>query len=172
MKARGDAKLKTLPDALQERFFQELRTTSIEKALAWLSTNHGVESSPAAASEFFRWYPRTGWLKRSASFAEELQATLRKLPELQVTAEQASAVAQVAFEMQAAQDRDASLFLALNKGKIKRAELQLKAEAQALRLRQYEDKIRTARESLEKAKAKGGISKETIELIEQQLKLL
>lgn len=172
MKARGDAKLKTLPDALQERFFQELRTTSIAKALEWLKQHHGVESSPSAASEFFRWYPRVGWLKKSASFAEELKATVKALPELKITADQASAVAQVAFEIQAAQDKDASLFLALHKGKIKKAELQLKAEAQSLRLRQYEDKIRHAREALEKARTKGGISPDTLKLIEEQLRLL
>lgn len=171
-KPRGDAKLKTLPDALQEKLFQTLRHTTAEKSAAWLLAEHGVETSTGSLSEFFAWYPRTGWLKQSASFASDLQATIKQLPKLKINAEQASAVAQVAFELQAAKNQDPELFLALQKGKLRSVETRIKEEAQALKVRQYEDKITVARASLEKAKSKGGISAETLSLIEQQLKLL
>lgn len=117
-KPRGDAKLKTLPDALQETLWQLLRRTTAEKAAAWLAKTHEVQTSAGALSEFFSWYPRAGWLKQSAAFATNLEATLRKLPELKITAEQASQVAQASFEIQAAQNRDPELFLALQKGKL------------------------------------------------------
>ena len=117
-KPRGDAKLKTLPDALQEELWQFLRRTTAEKAAAWLEKTHGVATSAGALSEFFSWYPRTGWLKQSANFASNLEATIRKLPELRISAEQASEIAQVSFEIQAAQNRDSELFLALQKGKL------------------------------------------------------
>lgn len=171
-KPRGDAKLKTLPDALQEQLWQLLRRTTVEKATVWLKTTHGVETSAAALSQFFSWYPRQATLRSAASFADQLKATVAKLPELAVTADQAASIAQVAFEIQAAQDKDPKLFIDLQYLKTKKAELALKAQAQDLRLRQYEEKIEKARESLEKAKSKGGISKETLALIEQQLKLL
>lgn len=128
MKARGDAKLKTLPDALQERFFQELRTTSIAKALEWLRQNHGIDSSASAASEFFRWYPRVALLRQSASMADELKDTIKKLPELRITADQAAAIAQTAFEIQAARDRDPGLFAALRKGELETQRLRLERE--------------------------------------------
>lgn len=112
-KPRGDAKLKTLPDALQEELFQLLRRTTADKSALWLLEKHGVKTSAGALSEFFSWYPRSGWLKQSASFADSLQAQIKNLPALKVTADQAAQVAQVAFELQAAQDRDPKLFLAL-----------------------------------------------------------
>jgi hypothetical protein len=128
VKARGDAKLKTLPDALQEELFQKLRRTSVAKALAWLKETHGVSSSPAAASEFFSWYPRSCTLRRAASTSEELRDTLKKLPELKVTAEQAAKIAQVNFEIQAARDRDPALFAALRRGELEAERLRLERE--------------------------------------------
>ncbi|MBA4136757.1 MAG: hypothetical protein C0518_05520 [Opitutus sp.] len=128
MKVRSDSKLKTLPDALQEAFFQKLRSTSVAKALAWLAEKHDVQSSPAAASEFFSWYPRSCTLRMAASTSTQLEQTLRKMPELKVTAEQAAKVAQINFEIQAAQDRDPALFTALRRGELESQRLQLERE--------------------------------------------
>ncbi len=114
-KQRGDAVLKNMGDRLMEEFFQVLRTTTQDAALAWLLKEHGIKSSTRACSEFFVWYPRQGRLKQIANFAHDLETTIKKLPELKITAEQASDVAQVAFEIRAAQDNDAELFLALKK---------------------------------------------------------
>lgn len=127
-KPRGDAKLKTLPDALQAELFQLLRSTTNEKAAAWLEKVHGVTTSAGALSEFFSWYPRQGWLKQSASFADSLSATIAKLPQLKISAAAAQEVAQVAFELQAAQDRDPKLFAMLYKGKVTKATLELERE--------------------------------------------
>lgn len=124
-KPRGDAKLKTLPDALQEELFQRLRRTSAVKVIAWLQEKHAVKTSAGSLSDFFSWYPRSGWLKQSAAFATDLEATIKKLPELQITAEKAAQVAQVAFEIQAAQNRDPELFLALRKNAHDSATLRL-----------------------------------------------
>lgn len=127
-KPRGDAKLKTLPDALQEKLWQVLRRTTNEKAIAWLKEEHGVDTSPSALSEFFSWYPRQATLRTAASTSDELASTLRKLPELKVTAEQAARIAQVNFEIQAARDRDPALFAALRKGELEAERLRLERE--------------------------------------------
>jgi hypothetical protein len=124
-KPRGDAKLKTLPDALQEALWQFLRQTTAEKAAAWLMAEHGVKTSTGALSEFFAWYPRTGWLKQSAAFASDLEATIKKLPELRISAEQASQVAQVSFEIQAAQNRDPELYGMLGRAALEKRRLEL-----------------------------------------------
>lgn len=131
-KPRGDAKLKTLPDALQEQLWQYARRNTIEKTLAWLAEKHGVVSSARALSEFFSWYPRTALVRQSENFATSFEKTLRKLPELKITGEQASQLAEVAFEIQAAQDRDPALFLALQKGKANREKLRLEERRVAL----------------------------------------
>lgn len=124
-KPRGEAILKNLPDALQERLWQFARRNTGAKTCAWLMENHGVKVSEATLSVWFSWYPRSLTLRMAASSASELEATLRKLPELKISAEQATQVAAVSFELQAAQDRDADLFMALQKGKLERARLAL-----------------------------------------------
>lgn len=171
-KPRGDAKLKTLPDALQEALFQVLRSTTAEKAAAWLLKDHGVKTSAGALSEFFSWYPLSRRLEQAASFADQLRDQLLKLPDLNLDAAKLSQVAQVAFEARAVQEQDSELYVALKKRRQKDAELALSESKHALALKQYEEKISAARSSLEKAKSKGGLSKETLALIEEQLKLL
>jgi len=171
-KPRPDAKLMTLPDALQEELYQLLRRTTLEKAKAWLADNHEVDTSTGSLSKFFSWYPQSAWLKHSADFADQLKASMEKLPALAGKAQEISAIAQAAFEIQAAQDRNAPLHLALVKRRQKDTELALKREHQDLAVRQYEEKISAARDALEKARSRGGLSAETRELIEQQLKLL
>jgi len=127
-KPRGDAKLKTLPDALQEELFQLLRRTTGEKAAAWLLEKHSVKTSAGALSEFFSWYPRSSTLRRAAESSDQLAAQLRKMPELKLAAADAARIAQVNFEIQAAQDRDPALFTALRKGELETARLQLERE--------------------------------------------
>lgn len=127
-KARGDSKLKMLPDALQEELFQFLRRHTQEKTLAWLLEKHALSSSGPALSGFFDWYPRSLTLRMAAASADQLARTLTKIPELKIKAEQARQVAQISFEIQAAQDRDPALFSALRKGELESARLTLERE--------------------------------------------
>lgn len=127
-KTRNDAKLKTLPDALQEELWQRLRRTSYAKAIAWLQEQHGIKSSERALSEFYSWYPRSCTLRIAANTSDQLAATLAKMPELKLTADNARRVAQVNFEIQAAQDRDPVLFASLRKGELEQSRLELERE--------------------------------------------
>lgn len=127
-KPRGDATLKKLPDALQEELWQHLRKNTQEKTLSWLDTTHGVCTSARALTEFYSWYPRSLTLRMAAATSDQLEHTLKKMPELKVTAEQARAVAMINFEIQAAQDRDPALFTALRKGELETQRLQLERE--------------------------------------------
>lgn len=171
-KPRGDAKLKTLPDALQEELFQLLRRTTAEKAAAWLLEKHAVKTSAGSLSEFFSWYPRSGWLKQASNFSDTLQATLKNLPALKVTAAEAEQIAQVNFEILAAQNRDPDLFMALQHGKLKKAELALKESKHRLALEQSEEKRASAKAKLEGLKSKGGLSAETLKQIEEAAAIL
>jgi hypothetical protein len=127
-KPRGDAKLKTLPDALQEKLFQYLRRHTAEKTVQWLKEEHAVATSAGALSVFFSWYPRSCTLRTAARTSDELAAQLKKMPELKLAAADAARIAQVNFEIQAAQDRDPALFAALRKGELETARLQLERE--------------------------------------------
>lgn len=127
-KPRGDAVLKTLGDALQEELFQQLRVTSQVKTLAWLQEQHGIKSSPAALTKFFDWYPRQGWLKQSASIASQIGSAIKEVPALKEQAAAASEVAQVSFEILAAQNRDSGFFMALQRERREERRLQLDRE--------------------------------------------
>jgi hypothetical protein len=128
-KARGDAVLKTQPDALQEAIWQYLRKNTQAKTLEWLQEKHGIAlKSGSTLTEFFDWYPRSCMLRTAASVSNQLEATLKKMPEMQEAAKNASKVAQVNFEIMAAQDRDPALFAALRKGELENERLRLERE--------------------------------------------
>lgn len=114
-KPRADAKLKTLPDALQEDLYQVLRRTSQEKVIAMLKDKHGIETSAGALTEFFSWYPRSQSLRNAASFADQFLAQAQKLPEFKGNIAELQRAAEVLFQIQAAQDRDPKLFVELMK---------------------------------------------------------
>ena len=88
-KARGDAILKTLGDGLQEELYQYLRHHTQEATLTWLREKQGIVSSPRALSEFWAWYPRSCVLRAAERTSNQLEATLKKLPQLKISAEHA-----------------------------------------------------------------------------------
>jgi hypothetical protein len=171
-KPRADAKLKTLPPEIQEAIFKLLQRASYAKAVGMIRQQFDVETSPAGLSAFFSWYPFSRRLEQHATLADQIKQQIAANPALGLDAEKVTAIAQIAFEAQAVQEQDPTLYIGLRKLRQKDADLALQSKNQELRLKQYEDKISAAKASLEKAKGKGGVSKETLELIEQQLKLL
>jgi len=172
MKPRSDSKLKTLPTEVQGKIYALLAKVSYQKAVGLIAKEFGVITSAGALSGFYSWYPLSRRIEQSRTFADELKKTLASNPQLNLDADKLSTVGQVAFEMKALEEQDTELFVSLRKLRHKDADLALQAKSTDLRLKQYEDKIAAARENLEKAKSKGGLDPTTIELIEQQLKLL
>lgn len=120
--------MKTLPDALQEELFQQLRRTTNDKVIQWLHDTHAISSSGAALSKFFSWYPRQGWLKQSVSIADQLKAAVAQLPKLREDAKTVGEIAQVNFEILAAQNRDSDFYLALQRERRDERRLQLERE--------------------------------------------
>lgn len=171
-KPRGDAKLKTLPDAQQLEIYELLRVKRGVEVKAYIAEKLGVETSVGALSDFYHWYPLTRRIEQAKSFASQLREDLQKLPDLQMDADKLSQIAQVAFEARAVQDQDSELYVALRKRRQKDAELALQESKHKLELEKYQEKISAAKQSLERAKSKGGLSADTLKLIEEQLKLL
>ena len=91
---------------------------------------------------------------------------------LKLNAEQVSIAGQIAFEQLALDAGNLDGFINLRKLRLKEQDQSLAKAALELKVKQYEDKISAARASLEKAKSKGGLNKTTLELIEEQLRLL
>ncbi len=127
-KPRGEAILKNLPDALQEELWQRARRTTFAKAAAWLREKHEISVAESTLSVWFSWYPRSLTLRSAAATSSQLEETLKKLPQLKITAEQAREVATVSFEIQAAQDRDPALFNLLGRGRLEAERLQLEKD--------------------------------------------
>lgn len=118
-KPRGEAILKNLPDALQEELWQVARRTTYPKAIAWLKEKHEITITEGPLSKWFGWYPRSLTLRMAAETSSQLEQTILKMPELKIAAAQAREVAQASFEIQAARDRDAKLFLDLGELRLK-----------------------------------------------------
>lgn len=127
-KPRGDSILKNLPDALQEQLFQFLRRNTQEKTVAWLKETHGIATSAPTLTRFFDWYARQGWLKQSVSIADQLKAEFAKLPQLRKDAQTVGEIAQVSFEILAAQNRDPKFFLELTRERREERRLALERE--------------------------------------------
>jgi hypothetical protein len=172
MKPRSDSKLKTLPTEVQAKVYALLAKVSYQKAVGLIAKEHGIATSVGALSAFYSWYPLSRRIEQSRSFADELKKTLASNSQLDLNAEKLSQVAQAAFEIQAVQEQDTGLFVSLRKLRQKDLDLAQQAQNTNLRLKQYEDKMSAMRANLEKAKSKGGLDQSTLELIEQQLKLL
>jgi len=170
-KARGDSKLKTLPPAVQAELFTQCQGKGgYDAARAWLLAEHDVKTSAGSLSNFFGWYPFS--LSRTASYAQQFEAEIAKLPDMAGKAAQLSQIGQVGFEMLAMQSNDLEGYATLKKLRLKEEEQSISRDTLNLKVRQYEEKIAAARSSLEKAKSKGGVSADTLKLIEEQLKLL
>lgn len=127
-KKRGDTVLLELGDAAQEELFQFLRRNTLKKTVKWLQETHDISVGTTTLSDFYQWYPRACTLRAASRTSSELEDTLKRLPQIKVSADQAKQVAQVAFEIQASQDRDPKLYAALRKGEIERERLALERE--------------------------------------------
>ena len=171
-KPRGDAKLKTLPAEQQAALFLLLQQKRADEVKALIAKDPGVQTSTGALSEFYHWYPLSRRLEQAANFADQLKEQLKKLPDLDLDAEKLSAVAQMAFEARAVQEQDSELFIALRKRRQKDTELMLKAENQAMRIKQFEENSAKAKAKLEGLKSKGGLSAETLKQIEEAAAIL
>lgn len=71
-KPRADSKLKTLPFAQQEQVFALCQTMSYAAVRSAVRQKFGLDTSEAALSAFYRWYPTARRLEDAAGTADEL----------------------------------------------------------------------------------------------------
>lgn len=195
-KVRPEAKIKTLAEEVQATLW-ELLTTAMEgkdkpmtyvEARAWLLADHGVETSNAALSDWYSWYGLRLRTERKKAVIEQAQMDLAKADPTK-TLEELQAFGQVLFTVGSIETQDAKVFTAVYRASEKaatrrqakeqaEADRELRKEALSLDARKLallEEKAKRLDELESKAKelrSGGGLTPETLEMLEKQLKLL
>jgi len=119
-KPRSDATLKTLPEAVQEALFALLRTESYARVRDIAREKWEVQTSPAALSEFFRWYPLSRRLEVAKSTADEMAKILAGLGDVTLDAAAIQRATQAMFEAQALRANDSETYIQLAKLRLSR----------------------------------------------------
>jgi len=137
--------------------------------LAWLKAEHGIDSSLGSLSEFFSWLRMKMRMERAAERASQVRMELAR--DSSVTPEDLERIAQTVFTAEVIEGGDVKGFvqlatLRLNRQKLEQEERKLKLlESKAARLDELEAKAKELKQG-------GGLSAETLEMLEKQLKIL
>lgn len=171
---RTDAKLKRLPARVLEELWRFRNPEEDGQALTYVEIlaelkGRGIESSLGALSEFYSWLR----LKRRIDHATEraMQSRMELAKDSSVTPEDLERVAQCVFTAETIEGGDVKAFVALATLRLKQKQVMLDErrlkmlEAKAARYDEIEAKAR-------EIKAGGGLSDETLDMLEKQLKLL
>jgi hypothetical protein len=178
-KPRADSKVAALAPEIRAEVARLLgeANQSYAAVVEWLQAEHRVKVSVTALCN---WYSVHSWTQNAATarqFAEQVKAESKATGNYDAAT--LALVQERAYIMARTQGADVNALATLAgiigdsaKLRLKEREVALNESSLNLKLRQYEDKISAARASLEKAKSKGGLNKTTLELIEEQLRLL
>jgi hypothetical protein len=172
---RADAKLKNLPQEILEELWryrnpeEDGQKLTYVEVLAVLQVKHGISSSLGALSEFYSWLRLERRMQAARNRAEQARTLLAQDP--MATPEAIARVGQMTFTAEMVQDGNVKAFVSLEKLRI--LERQINQDERRLAL--LESKARRMDELEAKAKEikqAGGLSAETLEMLEKQLKLL
>lgn len=174
---RAEAKIKNLPEADQETLWILLHPSdpdtpayTLEQALVYLQTEHSIECALSTLGEWRSWYALRRRTQKAMARAE--QAKLEWLKENpSATPDELERLGQMVFTSETIEQGDVKAFVALMRERSRRQALEIDSrklailEAKAARLDELEAKAKEIRSG-------GGLSAETLEVIEKQLKLL
>lgn len=173
---RADAKLKTLPEESQEALWSLLQATpdkpamSMEQVQAEVPLRHGFTVGMTALYEWKSWY---GMRRRmEAAKARAAQATAEYAAENPLaTSDDLERVGQMVFTAEAVEGGNVKAYVALAKLRLDQKRIAQDErriallEAKARRLDELEAKAQAVR-------GRGGLSKETLDVLEKELNLL
>lgn len=137
-KVRGDAKLKTLPKAQQEKIIAWLDAETQSKVIDKIEHNYGVLTSASSLTEFYQWWHLSRRLEEATSFADQLKEDLKELPGLNLSDEQVSLAAQRIFELKALKEDNGELFYLLRQNSLGDEKLKLEKEKTKLARDRFE----------------------------------
>jgi hypothetical protein len=172
---RADAKLKNLPpDALEELWLlrnpgEDGEKLTLEAVAVWVPERFGFSCSVSSLSEFYKWLRLKRRMEAATRRAEQARLSLASDPNM--TPADLARIGQMVFTAETIEDGNIKAYVELVK-------LQLQAANQEIELRKLKIvEAKAARLDALEAKAKelkqgGGLSAETLEMLEKQLKIL
>lgn len=173
---RANAKLKSLPRSVRDELWRmrhpleegDKKFTYVE-CLAWLQKEHGVESSLGALTPYFAWEKMIREMEEAREDARQAEEEMARDPN--ATPEAIANVGQMVFTSKVTRAGNIKAFVALEKLRLQR--IALSHDDRKIHL--LEEKARRLDEMEAKAKQLkqgGGLSAETLDMLEKQLKIL
>jgi hypothetical protein len=171
---RADAKLKNLPQEILDTLWRfrnpedDGEKLTLEAVLVELKNDQGIEVSLSTLSEFYKWLRFKRRMESGRRITDQVMEQMRRDPSM--TVQQMHDAAQFVFTNATMDDDDPKTYIAL-------AKLRLDAEKvknDQRRIKLLEDNAASAKEKLESlvANNKGGLTAETLKMIEEAAGLL
>lgn len=171
---RADAKLKNLPAEVLDELWRfrnpedDGEKLKMEAILVELKNNYDLEVSLSTLSEFYKWLRFKRRMDSGRRITDQVMEQMRKDPSL--TVQQMHDAAQYVFTNATMDEDDPKTYIAL-------AKLRLEAEKiknDERRIKLLEDNAKAAKDKLESLtkENKGGLTAETLKIIEEAAGLL
>jgi hypothetical protein len=176
-KTHANAKIKLLPDADQEALWlllhpadKDTQPWTLEAALVHLKDTHGVECSLSTISEWRAWYALRRRMENAQARADQAKLEwLRENPT--ASPDELEKLGQMVFTAESIEGGNIKGFVALMRERSRRKALDIDAAKLAI-LQRKADRLDELEAKAKEIKTGGGLSPETLELLEKQLKLL
>lgn len=176
-KTHANAKIKLLPDADQETLWLLLHPTdttvppyTLEAALVHLKDAHQVECALSTLSEWHSWYAMRQRMLNAQSRADQAKLEwLRENPN--ATPDELEKLGQMVFTAETIEGGNVKGFVALMRERSRRKALDIDSAKLAI-LQRKADRLDELEAKAKEMKAGGGLTAETIEMLEKKLKLL
>lgn len=168
-KVRPDAILRQLPEERQAAIFEKLQKDSYAKVQQWLAKD-GIKVGTTALGDFYQFYVIESFQRKAEVSRQEMSAAiLANRPEYSL--EQATEMADAHFISVSAMSGDFENYIPIRKIVAGERKVDLDRRRLAL-LEAKAAKAAELEKSLTERRNKGGVSPETLELIESSLGML
>lgn len=168
-KPNGNSVLKTLPDPVMEEIYNRCDKGLQKDVLKWLKDVHGIKVSDTTLSKFSHWYGATRFVRQASHLSASFEDWVKNaLPT--ISPDELADLGQQAFMATAIRDGDGEAF-----EKFANTLARLKtARASELKSKEAWEKWEKAKAVVETAQRtpEGGLTAETLQKIEKQLKML
>lgn len=172
-KPHSNSILKSLPQGKRKEIFERFLNPDMHYSeLLYQLKAEGIECSKSTLYEFRSWYEAMRPILEANDFAQKFMEAIAADKSLSLDVSQINTIAQAAFEMQAVQQQDAKLFADLQRLRVQQDNASNQRRRLEQQLREYADKMKSAKDALEGVKSRGGLTQETLAQIEEAAKLL
>lgn len=183
-KPRSDSPLKNLSEERQEQIIEWCNAPKTDACVGGYKfakqqlADDGIKVSEGALSEFYSWWHLRRDFTQAEHQTEDIVELIKRL-DPKLTAEQLETAGQLIFTQRAIAARNSEEFREMEKLRLAKETARTRGRQEERRLEIAERRVALLEENQSKAKAelqkvvaKGGLSKDTLETIEQAAKLL